>query len=289
MSSSTLGKSEEQAYEKGDRENAELMERFSEVIKRKYADFRLEEVEATMDRLMTRVVPESDGYMLSPGSMAPAMVFDLLQCGLRRTIELTDAAIKEINVSNMTTSCVLSRAAFETECLVCDAMRRVKVVACSGDTKQLTELYEYLKKVSLGGRSKYKISDVESVSILTAIQRVSKDFEDVPWELYETLSEHAHPNYHGMLATYTEIGKPACITTFVDRRPGRLEAATLAALGAICNGLDILEIAFESYDNFIDALAVLAERRNHEAGEWPNDLPYPLVRPLKWKMPGEDS
>ena len=212
-----------------------------------------------------------------------------MQCGLRRTLELTDAAIKEINASNMTTSCVLSRAAFETECLAYDAMRRVKVVADSGDTKQLTELYEYLKKVSIGGRSKYQISDVEAVSILTAIQQTSKRFADVPGELYEMLSEHAHPNYHGMIATYTEIGKPAGVTTFVDRRPGRLEAATLAALGAVCNGLDILESAFVTYEKFIDAFVLLAEKRNYEAGEWPKDLPYPLVRPLKWKMPTKDS
>jgi hypothetical protein len=132
-----------------------------------------------------------------------------------------------------------------------------------------------------------KITDVEAVSILTAIQRVSKHFADVPWDLYEMLSEHAHPNYHGMLATYTEIGKPAAITTFVERRPGRLEAATSAALSALCNGLDILELTFKAYDNFIEPLAVLVEKANYEANKWPTDLPYPLVRPLHWRTPGD--
>lgn len=265
------------------------MAKFSDETKRKFSKFRLDEAEAALERLTTRVVPESDGYMLSPASTAPAMVFDLLQCGLRRTLELTHAAIAEVNAQKMNTSCLLSRAAFETECLMYDSMLRVKTVTDSNDTHKLGELYDHLRRVVLGGKSEHRVSeDILAVSILTAVQRVSRHFGDVPWKLYEVLSEYAHPNYHGMLATYTERGKDQGVTTFVDRRPGRLEASTSAALSALANGLDILELAFTTYDGLIDDLVLLAEKRNHEAGKWPKDLPYPLVRPLKWTMSGDE-
>lgn len=262
------------------------MQSFSEHIKAEYAAaFDLAETEATLDKLIARVVPESDGYMLSPVSQAPAIVHDLMQCGLRRSLELSEAAIAEINKQNFVNMCVLVRAAFETECLLFDAATRVRKVVRSNDTKQLEELCEHLKKIVIGGKSEWKISDVETVSILTAIQRTSKELEGVAWKMYEMLSEYAHPNYHGMLATYTKPGKPACVTTFVNRRDERVKTTTSAALATFSTGLHILEVAYERYDGFIEDLALLAERRHYEAGEWPKELPYPLVRPLNWKIP----
>src|SRR5687768_7466462 len=97
------------------------MPSFSASIKADYADLHPDESERTLELLRVRLVDQNDGYLLSPGSMAPAMVHDLMQCGLRRSLELSDATIEAINAGQIVTSCVLVRAAFETECLVYDA------------------------------------------------------------------------------------------------------------------------------------------------------------------------
>jgi hypothetical protein len=87
-----------------------------------------------------------------------------------------------------------------------------------------------------------------------------------------------------MLASYTLPGKPQGVTTFVDRRGERGKAATSAALGAFATGVDVLQMAFNRYDSFIEKLAILSERRHHEEGKWPQEFSFPLPRPLRWRV-----
>src|SRR5260370_42681548 len=87
-----------------------LMERFDESIKAASPEHnRPSGIEAGLDTLIRLKVPECDGYALSPVSTMPATVCLLLQSGLRRTIELTEAAIREINRRNLVTSALLAR------------------------------------------------------------------------------------------------------------------------------------------------------------------------------------
>ena len=264
------------------------MERFTEAVKAVCGNDAPSSIEELLDEVAARRIPESDGYMLSPVSMLPAMVRDLMHCGLRRTIELTESTIREANRQSISSMCLLSRAALETVCLVLDVSEKLKEAVASGDTKQLDAHYEFIRKATIGGRD-WKISDVEANNITTIIQRLSKKWEGTLWGFYGQLSEFAHPNYHGMLAMYTTPGKPQCVTTFVDRREKNDEAATTAALGALATSLLLLRRALDLHAEFEDDLVLLAEKRGFETGKWPAELPYPLPRPLQWKMPGEDS
>ncbi|MEQ1760350.1 MAG: hypothetical protein ABL986_18695 [Vicinamibacterales bacterium] len=49
-----------------------------------------------LERLIERKVPEIDGYLLSPVSSLPSKVADVLQLGIRRTIDLTESAINAV-------------------------------------------------------------------------------------------------------------------------------------------------------------------------------------------------
>lgn len=115
------------------------MERFDASIKADFPEHNTPgDIETALDTLHKLKVAECDGIGMSPVSKVPAQILILVQVGLRRTIELTEGAIREIN-----------RRGF-----------------------------------------------------------------------FERLSEFAHPNYHGMMATYTVEGAEGGFMTFCDRRKG---------------------------------------------------------------------
>jgi hypothetical protein len=149
-------------------------------------------------------------------SKAPAQVIILLQVGLRRIIELTEAAIREINLRKLVSTALLSRAILETACLLWDVMNAIEEAVASRDHAQVKGLLETVSKSLLGGKAKdLRIDEqIESRNVITIIQRISKKLNVPLFGFFERLSEYAHPNYHGMMATYTEAGADGGIKAF---------------------------------------------------------------------------
>lgn len=114
-------------------------------------------------------------------------------------------------------------------------------------------------------------------NILTIIQRLDKELEAPFGGFYEGLSEHAHPNYHGMMALYFD-GHDGAISKFTDHREGRTKASLILAICALATSLDILVLVAEKRAELSDELAALSERRIHERGTWPADVEYPIRR-----------
>lgn len=124
--------------------------------------------------------------------------------------------------------------------------------------------------------------DVTARNVLTVIQRLNKEFggAGILW-FYEGLSEHAHPNYHGMLASFSLVranGEHEAITRFIERRPGRDHATTVLCLGSLATALLLLESAIRRYEKSKDAFVALAERLIHDKGTWPQGREYPIKR-----------
>ena len=94
-----------------------------------------------------------------PSRTSPPVVRCLLQSGLRRTIELTEAAIREINRRNLVSSALLARGALETSSLLWDVMMQVERVVQEADTTKLKPFYEALNKASFGGKAKSVMID----------------------------------------------------------------------------------------------------------------------------------
>src|SRR6266568_5165919 len=102
------------------------MESFSEELKALYGD-RDEpaKIERALSRLNELKVDSSDGLSLSPVSRLPSQLFELVQFGVRRGIELGEAAVREINRLNVSSSSALVRGVLETACLLYDTIRKV--------------------------------------------------------------------------------------------------------------------------------------------------------------------
>ncbi len=170
---------------------ADILEVFSTQFRELHQDDDTGKIEATLAQLETWLVPEMDGRMFSPTSKLPAKLFDLLQVGLRRTIELSDASIREMNRGNVIASYVLVRAILETTCLLFDASRLGEKAVQKNDTKMLDDVDKFLMDVLVGFKSKGWGFSEEYIArnVLTIIQRLSKELGiDLMW-FYEGLSE----------------------------------------------------------------------------------------------------
>ena len=116
------------------------MERFSGAIQSAYEEHECPpRIHEALGRLIERKVPEIDGYLLSPVSSLPSKVADVLQLGTRRTIDLTESSIREINREQVISSCLLVRGVLETACLMWDLTRRV-----SKDVRAGTDLTDLI-------------------------------------------------------------------------------------------------------------------------------------------------
>lgn len=105
------------------------------------------------------------------------------------------------------------------------AYRRVERVVESGE---MEDIDTFLSTVCLGGRSSSALkkpdgSKIEAFNILTAIDKVSKEFKRYR-ENYEFLSDFAHPNAPGAMLAYGHIDKNKNIATFSFDAPYKIKS-----------------------------------------------------------------
>jgi hypothetical protein len=125
------------------------------------------------------------------------------------------------------------------------------VRAVVAGTIKFHEFSQKTTKLVLGSRN--KTTNHEQVSILTVLQSAGKRYPGM-YELYEALSESAHPNYEGMLLGYSTSDKKSRITNFQNnwlQRYGQSHDDGVMAC---------LSIFVEEYDNeSVHALEALEE------------------------------
>lgn len=257
------------------------MAHFDESIRQQFPEHNgPEDIEILLDEMRALQRRECDGIALSPVSKAPLQVMVLLQVGLRRTIELTEAAIREINLRNLASTALLSRGTLETACLLWDSMNAIEEVVKTGDPMEVRRLFETFSKSLLGGKAKQLMIDetIEARNVLTIIQRLSKKFDVPLLGFFEMLSEYAHPNYHGMMGTYTEAGSDGGVKVFCDRRASSERALLISAIGTVATSCNIVIESFKIAAARIESMTALAEKATFEAGTWPKDVEYPVRR-----------
>ena len=254
---------------------------FDETFRAEHADPDLDRIEGTVARLEAWLVESVDARRHSPVSKLPAKLFGLLQVGLWRTLELTGAAIREMNRNNIIASHTLVRAVLETTCLLFDAVRLAQKSVDENEVASLNDVDKYLMDVLVGFKSTGQGFSEEYVArnVLTIIQRLTRELEiELMW-FYEGLSERAHPNYLGMLGMY-QTSPPAGEFLVQFGRPtgDRLQASMNMAIGGLAIAVEMMQVAMGQHDAIRHAFAAIAERDIYEKGYWPADVPYPVPR-----------
>ena len=175
------------------------METLSAAIRERHTrEGSCDAIDIALGELAARKVPEIDGYLLSPVSSLPSKIADLLQLGTRRTIDLAESAIREINLQQVNSSCLLARAVLETCCLMLYLSEQIRQTVQEPNKADLDKLNEFASNMLMGSGPKAKTFYFKEgyvvTNILTIIEKLDTKLETPFIGFYEGLSEHAHPN-----------------------------------------------------------------------------------------------
>jgi hypothetical protein len=120
----------------------------------------------------------------------------LRECLLYRITELGESACKTIRAGELVSGAVLIRALLEAVALIVLLDQRVRETIESGDIKKLEDL---VSRASVGCRN--KVTPLEAINVRTILEHATKKYEGLG-DVYDELSEIAHPNWGGLLGAY---------------------------------------------------------------------------------------
>ena len=258
------------------------METLSATIRQKHSrGDRCKDIDLAIAELQARKIAEIDGYLLSPVSNIPSKVADLLQLGTRRSVDLAESAIREMNREALNSSCILTRAVLETGCLMLYISQQVRHAVKDPSKADFDRLNTFMMDTLVGSGPKAKtfifMEGHRVTNILTIMEKLDKELKTPFLGFYEGLSEHSHPNAHGMALTYANT-HAACVTTYTEQKESRTRVSLDMAINALVTSLQIAEMANRHWDEDRQAFIVLEEKRIHDVGSWPKDTPYPIPR-----------
>lgn len=118
---------------------------------------------------------------------------------LYRFVDLCEAAILLTRSRNSVSAIVCARSAQETFAVIAYLSFRLETLSTE---KDLRSLLETMHRLSIGWKGDEEFP--EMINVLTCIDKVSKKLDPQFRKQYDMLSESAHPNYQGVLGTYSQ-------------------------------------------------------------------------------------
>lgn len=216
--------------------------------------------------------PELKAADVSLVAKIPHKTSVLLQVGLRRALELTKAAVREVNAHALLSSFVTTRALFETACVMFYTWKRVEIVLASRSSSNLEELDDDVMQLLMGGRDKDWGGPIQAKSILTVIDHVARVFKQAR-KHYDGLSEFAHPNYAGMLDMYNRPDNQGQRAIFIDPWKDNLDRLPML-LARVLMSLTIINFVLQNCKGRLPDFIRLCEEEIYRGGTWPSDIPY---------------
>jgi hypothetical protein len=156
----------------------------------------IEEIEVILSELNSSLPSE---VKIASIAKIPFKVLSWRETLLYRTTELANSALMLFKNKHYVSSAVLIRAQMETTGFIVWSYK--KISKCLKD-EELGDIDNFLMRGLFGGREEGRI--INSHNVLTAIDNVCSEFEEFR-ELYDMLSEFAHPNYHGTHGSFAKL------------------------------------------------------------------------------------
>lgn len=164
-------------------------------------DTKPENLSISIDRLLadlkTILPKELWRANISFSAKIPFKVYALAINLLYRAYDLAEVAQGLIYSDRRVPAMVLSRAVMETTALLFTLNKKLKMVL---ETCQTKEIDEFLIKCFIGSKHK-ETDEIKPYNVKTAVKHVSKEHSQYE-DIYEWLSEHAHPNSLGADRAY---------------------------------------------------------------------------------------
>ncbi len=253
---------------------------FTNEIKQKYSSLPFADVEKVLKDAEEARIPIYKVLELSPVAKIPQKIFDLLQIGLRRNLELAASFINTFNSELFIPLFVIARAVLETGCLVYEFGSRVDHISKQNDNTLLSDFDENVTKALLGVKSNLWGGDPQqctAFNVLSIIDRLKKTKAPELRNWYDALSEYAHPNFHGMLAVYAKFNEGTYENHYIDR-PFNQESEILdIPLKAFAAGMQQTTESIDLLNENLTVFIKLCEEVIYDRGTWPKNIPYPRL------------
>jgi len=250
---------------------------FSDDLRRHCPETRFDDVIRFYSDARAFLLPKVRREDISLVAKVPFKVAVILQIGLRRALHLTESTVRELNVGAFIPSFVLSRALLETACVVYDTWDRAENAMKSADGSALADFDEHVMAALVGSRSEHwgHPEIVKATNILTIVERLDRTFDGSIMGFYVDLSEHAHPNFAGMAAPYSQIDDANSETRFIDDPWKRWAKGIVIPVGAMAVSLLLLNSSLSKHHKSFMDLTRACEEGIYKRGTWPPDVPYP--------------
>lgn len=158
----------------------------------------LEELKKSITELDNLLVSEIEGKKISNISKLPFKVVSLIFSLHHRAVDLAKNSLSLFLDKHYLSAAILIRSLMETTSLVFLAQKKINQVVESND---VGDLDDFLMKGIFGSR--IAGDELKSVNILTAIDHTDK-IHDKYRDMYDELSEFAHPNWLGVGSIYSK-------------------------------------------------------------------------------------
>ncbi|MDP3823080.1 MAG: hypothetical protein Q8R33_16545 [Burkholderiales bacterium] len=120
---------------------------------------------------------------------------------IHRVSDIADVAIDLYEKDRLVPAFIVTRAVVETTAVIYWLYQKSREFLEKQDEKSFDE---FLMKGLLG--SKDGTTEFESYNVLTAVDYLDKEFPDLR-DMYNTLCEFTHPNWSGVMGSYSRIEK----------------------------------------------------------------------------------
>lgn len=158
---------------------------------------------------LKKVLPQRiDPAFISHKSKVPYKMADALGSLLWRSFELAETAYQSLQKNNIASGILLVRASMETTSVLFYLYSKMESTI---KDKNVAEFDDKIMRILLG--SKNKVTAIESISVLTTIDKTNKKYDNYRW-LYDLLSEYAHPNWLGTHGLYAKVSPSEIYTDY---------------------------------------------------------------------------
>jgi len=149
-----------------------------------------------LTKLKASLPAKVEATKTSQKAKLPFFTTCLRECLLFRITELGESACKTIKAGELVSGAVLVRALLEAVALIVLLDQRVRETIESGDIQKLDDL---VSRSLVGCRN--KVTPLEAINVRTILEHATKKYGGLE-DLYDELSEIAHPNWGGLLGAY---------------------------------------------------------------------------------------
>lgn len=161
----------------------------------------LEEAKEILGNLSGLIAKSIDPELRDQPSRVPFHITYLREILGHRIVDLSEKSIALIENNQLVPAFLVIRATMESVALLYNLHEKIIAAIESTDIDTLST---FLENAALGSRN--DDTDFTAQNILTALDKLERKYNGVR-EMYDQLSEFCHPNFAGLMASYSRLDK----------------------------------------------------------------------------------